>query len=90
MPKSNTDWSRLNSQSDVDIENAVLTDPDSFIPDAVFWDNARIVMPQCKQQITLKLDAPVIAYFKRSGKGYNTRINAVLKSFIEASEKQTS
>ncbi|MBQ0163370.1 MAG: BrnA antitoxin family protein [Treponema sp.] len=40
-----------------------------------------------KQQITLKLDADIIATFKRTGKGYQTRINAALRKYLENAEK---
>ena len=36
-----------------------------------------------KQQVTVRLDPEVLAYFKAQGRGWQTRINAVLKSFVE-------
>lgn len=53
-----------------------------------FWKNARIVLPQAaKKQLTVRLDADVVDWFKGQGKGYQTRINAVLRSFYEARRK---
>jgi uncharacterized protein (DUF4415 family) len=52
-------------------------------PDALFWETAEVIMPSVKQQITLKLAPQIIAYFKQHGRGVNTRINAVLKSYVE-------
>ncbi len=50
-----------------------------------FWRNARIAMPgEGKQQMTLRLDAEVLDWFKAGGKGWQTRINAVLKAYVEA------
>jgi uncharacterized protein (DUF4415 family) len=50
-----------------------------------FWKKARVVIPEGpKKQITVRLDADVVAWFKGQGKGYQTRINAVLRSFYEA------
>jgi uncharacterized protein (DUF4415 family) len=37
-----------------------------------------------KLQLTLRLDAKVLDWFKAQGKGYQTRINAVLRSYVEA------
>jgi len=59
------------------------------IPDASFWEDARIDIPPGKQQITLKLDRNIIAYFRQHGRGVNTRINAVLKSYVEKMEGES-
>lgn len=88
-PKSDkSDWERLKHQTDADIAKAVSEDEDTFIPDTGFWENAEIVLPQSKQQITLKLDPKIIDFFKKQGRGYNTRINAVLKSYVEQMEQR--
>ena len=47
------------------------------------YANPELFKPR-KQQITLKLDADVIAAFKATGKGYQTRINALLRECAEA------
>jgi len=41
-----------------------------------------------KTQLTLRLDADVLAWFKGLGKGYQTQINAVLKAYKEAHERR--
>ena len=54
-----------------------------------FWRNARVAMPgQGKRQLTLRLDAEVLDWFKARGKGYQTRINAVLKAYVEAQRER--
>ncbi len=53
------------------------------LPDAV-WMKAAAELPCTKQQITLRLDAEVLDYFKHTGKRYQSRINAVLRSYVEA------
>ncbi|MEH6714523.1 BrnA antitoxin family protein [Parasphingorhabdus flavimaris] len=40
-----------------------------------------------KEQVTLRLDADVLHWFKQSGKGYQTRINAALRRFVEADDR---
>jgi uncharacterized protein (DUF4415 family) len=37
-----------------------------------------------KQQVTLRLDADVLAWFKAQGRGYQTKINALLRAYVEA------
>jgi len=50
-----------------------------------FWRNARVELPEePKKQITLRLDADVVAWFKASGRGYQTRMNAILRAYMNA------
>jgi uncharacterized protein (DUF4415 family) len=51
--------------------------------DEEFWQNAELVLPPSKERITLRLDREVLAYFRRSGSGYQTRINAVLRAYVQ-------
>ncbi len=53
------------------------------LPDAV-WMKAATELPHTKQQITLRIDAEVLEFFKHTGKRYQSRINAVLRSYVEA------
>lgn len=39
-----------------------------------------------KAQLTLRLDAEVVTWFKAQGKGYQTRMNSILKAYKEAHE----
>jgi len=83
--KSETDWARGDALTDEEIERAVAEDPDAppFWTDED-WANARVVWPQGKAPVTLRLDKDIIAWFKHHGRGYQTRINAVLRGFVEA------
>jgi uncharacterized DUF497 family protein len=69
---------------------AALKDEDidfSDIPEAddAFWKDARVIFPdRAKTPLNVRLDADVVEWFKAQGKGYQTRINAVLRSFYEA------
>jgi uncharacterized protein (DUF4415 family) len=49
-----------------------------------FWRNAVLYMPNRKAQLTLRLDSDVVRWFQRSGRGYQTRMNAVLRTYVEA------
>jgi uncharacterized protein (DUF4415 family) len=53
------------------------------LPDAV-WMKAATELPQTKQQITLRIDAEVLDFFRNTGKRYQSRMNAVLRSYVEA------
>jgi uncharacterized protein (DUF4415 family) len=82
--KGKTDWERVDQLTDEDIRAAVATDPDTFIPDAEWFKTARVVFPETKEVVTLRLDPDVLEWFKAQGRGYQTRINAVLRAFFEA------
>ncbi len=86
--KDKTDWKRVRALTDADIEGAVAEDPDTFIPDARWMERAQLVLPAAKEVVTLRLDPDVLAFFRRDGRGYQTRINAVLRAFVEAHDRQ--
>ena len=48
-----------------------------------FWQGARVVTPVTKQAISIRLDEDVIDWFRATGPKYQTRINAVLRSYVE-------
>jgi uncharacterized protein (DUF4415 family) len=78
-----SNWERLRSQSDGRIRRGIERDPDARPTDADFWKKARVVMPTAKKTITIRLDADLLEWL-RSQKGYQTRINAVLRTYMEA------
>jgi uncharacterized protein (DUF4415 family) len=82
--KDRTDLRRVRAQTDAAVRKAVDTDPDSFAPDAAWLRRAKLVMPQRKETVTLRLDPDVLSWFRREGRGYQTRINAVLRAFVQA------
>jgi uncharacterized protein (DUF4415 family) len=78
-----TDWNKLRSLTDRQIRRGIETDPDAQPTDAAFWRSAKVVMPQPKETITIRLDADLLEWLRRQ-KGYQTRINAVLRTYMEA------
>lgn len=57
-----------------------------YLPDAV-WMKAADRLPDTKKQITLRIDADVIDFFKHTGRRYQTRINSVLRAYVDAHKK---
>jgi uncharacterized protein (DUF4415 family) len=51
---------------------------------AAFWKSARVVMPNGKTSVHLRLDNDVVEWFKAHGKGHLTRMNTVLRAYVEA------
>jgi uncharacterized protein (DUF4415 family) len=71
---------------------AALKDEDidtSDIPelDEGFWRNARLVEPDRTEPVTLRVKRSVLKAFKAQGKGYQTRMNAVLETYIRQTQK---
>ena len=81
--ESRTDWERVDALTDEEIERAVADDPDAELLDEEWFRTAKLIVPSGeKKRITIRLDEGVIDYFKREGKGYQTRINEVLKTYV--------
>lgn len=54
----------------------------------VQWTRPSALIPgENKQQITLRLDADVVSFFKRTGKRHQSRINAALREYVKAHRK---
>jgi uncharacterized protein (DUF4415 family) len=79
-----TDHARLAKLTDADIAAAAKADPDNPPLDDAFWARAMLRKPRSKKGVFLRLDPDVLAWFRRRGSGYQTRINAVLRAFVEA------
>jgi uncharacterized protein (DUF4415 family) len=77
--KGKTDFTRLRQMRDGDIDY-------SDIPklDETFWRNAKLTMPEPKDRVTIRLDHDVVEWLKKNGSGYQTRINAILRSYMNA------
>jgi uncharacterized protein (DUF4415 family) len=83
LVKESSDWKRLRSLSDRQIRRAIESDPEARPTDAEFWKKARVVIPAAKRTITIRLDADLLEWLRKQ-KGYQTRINAVLRTYMDA------
>ena len=59
---------------------------DSDIPrlDKSFWKTAKLTMAEPKDRLTIRVDHDVVEWLKKAGSGYQTRINAILRSYMKA------
>jgi uncharacterized protein (DUF4415 family) len=78
-----TNWKRLRARTDEQIRAGLRKDPEVKATDEAFWDSAEVVMPRRKQTVTMRLDADLLDWF-RANRGYQTRINAILRSYMNA------
>jgi uncharacterized protein (DUF4415 family) len=58
------------------------SDPDDAM-EHVDWATTELPMPKRKEHTNLRIDSDVMAFFREQGKGYQTKINAVLRSYVE-------
>ena len=84
--KGKTDWARIDKLTDEDIGRAVANDPDA-VPVDIDWSDAVLVIPSRKKAISIRVDEDVLDYFKSQGEGYQRRMNAVLRSYVQQKAK---
>jgi uncharacterized protein (DUF4415 family) len=84
--KGKTDWARVDALTDEEITKAVANDPDA-VPLDIDWSDAVLVVPPRKQAISIRVDEDVLNFFKKEGDGYQRRINAVLRSYMQHKAK---
>jgi uncharacterized protein (DUF4415 family) len=86
--KGQTDWERVDTLTDEDITQAIANDPDTFEPEPEWLQRAMILRPgQPKIRVTAYFDQEVVEWFRAQGRGYQTRMNAVLRAYMEGTKK---
>jgi uncharacterized protein (DUF4415 family) len=78
-----TDYGRIDAMTQAEVEAAAAGEGEFD------WTRAQTGFPSPKRQLTMRLDGDIIDWFKRQGRGYQTRMNAVLRRFVEA-QKNTA
>jgi uncharacterized protein (DUF4415 family) len=86
MP-TRSDVARLKATTEADIERQIAEDPDLQGLDDIDWSKAVFVDAPAKQPISIRLDADILDYFKSKGSGYQSRINSVLRHYMESVKK---
>jgi uncharacterized protein (DUF4415 family) len=89
--KSQTDWERLEAMEDenIDLSDIPELSPEMFAEAVV---KRGLKEKENKAQLTIRVDKDVLTWFKSQGRGYQTRINSLLRAYMEAnvSHKKTS
>jgi uncharacterized protein (DUF4415 family) len=81
---SKTDWERVDKLSDRQIARTITNDTDTFDPGADWIKKASMPKPaHSKERLTVRFDADMVDWFKRQGRGYQTRMNAILRAYFE-------
>jgi uncharacterized protein (DUF4415 family) len=86
--KGRTDWTRVDALTDEDLAQAIAEDPDTFEPDPAWLQRAMVLRPgQPTIRVTAYFDQEVVEWFRAQGRGYQTRMNAVLRAYMEGVRK---
>jgi uncharacterized protein (DUF4415 family) len=79
--ESRTDWKRVDAIPQVEVERLADEEEGPFPED---WENrVTLELPPPKQDLHIRIDSDVLEWFKAQGKGYQTRINAGLRAFVQ-------
>ncbi len=79
--ESRTDWAKAGAVTDEQLATSIAADPDEAGM-VVDWTRVTVEMPQPKADLHMRVDRDVLDFFRKAGKGYQTRINAVLRSYV--------
>jgi uncharacterized protein (DUF4415 family) len=80
---SNSDWERVKKLSNEEIDTS-----DAPEWDASMFANAKVQLPERKKTIAIRIDNDLIDWYKAQGKGYQTRMVAVLRMYKDAKTKE--
>ena len=81
--ESKTDWAAVDAMTEEELEASIAADPDD-IHEEPDWTKAFVGLPPMKKHINIRVDSDVLDWFKATGKGYQTRMNNVLRAFMES------
>ena len=87
MP-TRTDFKRLAAMTEEDIERAALDDPDALPMTYEELEQAMSVPAGKALPVTIRIDPDVLAFFREAGPGYQTRMNRVLRAFVNAARRR--
>ena len=84
--ETRSDWARAAAMTEEEIESDVASDPNEAGM-VVDWDTVSIKLPEAKADLHMRIDRDVLDFFRKTGRGYQTRINAVLRSYVERAKR---
>ena len=84
--ESRTDWAAVKAMTEEELEASIAADPDD-VHEPIDWTLAVKGIPPQKRDIHIRLDEDVLDWFRQTGRGYQTRINNVLRAFMESRKR---
>ena len=87
--ESQTDWARLDAMTEDVVERLAAEDMAELGIDPDWMEQATVLFPRPKERVTVRLDPDVLDWLKAQGRGYQTRINAILRAYYEAQKAKS-
>jgi uncharacterized protein (DUF4415 family) len=84
--RGKADFARLARMSEAEIARTSPPELANLPPD--FWNDAVLVVPESKVPISLRVDRDVLEWFRQSGPRYQSRMNAVLRAYMDQSQRR--
>ena len=84
--ESQTDWARVDAMTEEEREASIDKDEEGEFD----WSTVQVGIPGPKQQLTVRFDVDVVEWFKAQGAGYQTRMNAVLRAYVDAQQARAA
>src|SRR5260370_36979982 len=81
-----SDWTRSDQMTGAEIEDAIASNRDEAEM-VVDWESAIVDLPRPKSVLNMRVDSDVLDFFRAQGRGYQTRINAVLRSYVKQASR---
>jgi len=81
--QNRTDWDKVNRMTETQLEASIAADPDD-VHEEPDWTQAIAGLPPRKDHINIRVDHDVVEWFRATGKGYQTRMNNVLRAYFRA------
>jgi uncharacterized protein (DUF4415 family) len=81
--ESGTDWAAVKAMTEDELAASIAADPDD-VHEPIDWTQAVAGMPPRKRDIHIRIDEDVLDWFRQAGRGYQTRINNVLRAFMKS------
>ena len=80
--ETRSDWARAAAMTQAEIEADIASDPDEAGM-VVDWDSVSVKLPKLKADLHMRIDRDVLEFFRKTGRGYQIRTNAVLRSYVQ-------
>ena len=86
--ESLTDWARVDSVAE-EVATPRRGEDDDEAPLPATWpEGVEVGLPRAKRHLNLRIDADIVDWFRQDGRGYQTRMNAVLRAYMESRRRQ--
>src|SRR4029450_4157486 len=82
--ESETDWARLDTMTEEEVEQQAAEDMADLGIDPDWMEHAEVITPRTKDRVTVRLGHDILEWLKAQGRGYQTRINAILRAYVES------